>query len=607
MSDPKPRRKLAAILAADVVGFSKMMGENEDRTLKNLKACRSLTDESIISNHGRIFGSAGDSIIAEFASPVDAVIAATEFQRNLRLRNEGVSEENKMMFRVGLNLGDVIVEEDNLYGDGVNVASRLEALAEPGGITLSGKFHDEVSRKLDMSFVSTGDQEMKNIQNPIPTFKIELTEIENTGSGSDPEIKDSITKSVSENKTDSDSKPPAIAVLPFANMSGDSEQEFFVDGITEDIITNLSLWRNFPVISRSSSFTYKGKNQNLKHVSKELGARYIVEGSVRKGGNKIRITAQLIDAYEDHHLWSKKWDRNIDDVFEVQDEVSRSIAAQINPTLGNYERERIERSKPNNYSAWEYYMRSLKVFYEKSTKDREDKNLNEAREFCEKAIEKDPLFSLAYSMLAKINHSELIRFAKEDSDAILDEMFQNASKAAELDPQNPESSVMLSTYYFFKGDFTFSQNHAEKAVELNPSNPEAYMRLGLSMIHQGDYENSEEFVRKSIEIDPLDPKIVRRKIPYFFLYMGRNEFQKAFEVTKEILEHSPNAGLVKGFKASVMGFLDYGNEAKQALDEYLELRPNLKTREDFKKIFVPNSTLADTLIDGLIKAGWQPE
>ena len=166
---------------------------------------------------------------------------------------------------------------------------------------------------------------------------------------------------------------------------------------------------------------------------------------------------------------------------------------------------------------------------------------------------------------------------------------------------------MLSTYYFFKGDFTFSQNHAEKAVELNPSNPEAFMRLGLSMIHQGEYENSEEFVRKSIEIDPLDPKIVRRKIPYFFLYMGRNDFQKAFEITKEILEHSPNAGLVKGFKASVMGFLDYGNEAKQALDEYLELRPNLKTREDFKKIFVPNSALADTLIEGLIKAGWQPE
>ena len=188
MSNSKPRRKLAAILAADVVGFSKMMGENEDRTLKNLKACRSLTDESITTNHGRIFGSAGDSIIAEFASPVDAVVAATEFQRNLRLRNEGVSEDNRMMFRVGLNLGDVIVEDENLYGDGVNVAARLEALAEPGGISLSGKFHDEVSRKLDMSFVSTGEQDMKNIQNPVPTYKIELSEIEDIESKKNPEI-----------------------------------------------------------------------------------------------------------------------------------------------------------------------------------------------------------------------------------------------------------------------------------------------------------------------------------------------------------------------------------------------------------------------------------
>ena len=326
MSDSKPRRKLAAILAADVVGFSKMMGENEDRTLKNLKACRSLTDESIISNHGRIFGSAGDSIIAEFASPVDAVIAATEFQRNLSLRNEEVTEENKMMFRVGLNLGDVIVEGDNLYGDGVNVASRLEALAEPGGISLYGKFHDEVSRKLDMSFVSTGEQEMKNIQNPIPTFKIEITEIDNTEANSSPEIIDSISKSESDEKINSESKPPAIAVLPFTNMSGDPEQEFFVDGITEDIITNLSLWRTFPVISRNSSFTYRGQNQNLKHVANELGARYIVEGSVRKGGNRLRITVQLIDTSEDHHLWSEKWDRILEDVFDVQDEVSEAVA-----------------------------------------------------------------------------------------------------------------------------------------------------------------------------------------------------------------------------------------------------------------------------------------
>ena len=607
MSDSKPRRKLAAILAADVVSFSKMMGENEDRTLKNLKACRALTDESIILNHGRIFGSAGDSIIAEFASPVDAVIAATEFQKNLRLRNEGVSEENKMMFRVGLNLGDVIVEEDNLYGDGVNVASRLEALAEPGGITLSGKFHDEVSRKLDMSFVSTGDQEMKNIQNPIPTFKIELTELEKTESGSGPEIIDPISKSVSEDKTNSNSKPPAIAVLPFANMSGDSEQEFFVDGITEDIITNLSLWRNFPVISRNSSFTYKEKTQNLRAVSEELGARYIVEGSVRKGGNRIRITAQLIDAEEDHHLWSKKWDRSIDDIFEVQDEVSRSIAAQVNPTLGSYERERIERSKPTNFNAWEYYLRALQIFNERESNDFKDENLDKSRELSEKAIQLDPNFSLGYSMLAHICFWELIHFTRDDSEKTLSEMFENAKKASELDPQNPIAALMTSTYYFFKGNFIHARRYAEKAVELNPSSPDAQMRLAGTMIHTGDFVNSIEVLDKSIELNPLDPKLMDRKANYFFIYIGQKDYQKAYEIIEEVLEEIPNSGSYKGFKASVMGYLNKGNEAKKALDEYLKLRPNLKTRDDFKKIFVPNSYLADILIEGFIKAGWEPE
>ena len=609
MNDTKPRRKLAAILAADVVNFSMLMGENEDRTLKNLKACRTLTDDCITANHGRVFGSAGDSIIADFASPVDAIIAATEFQRSLRQRNEGVPEEDQMMFRVGLNLGDVIVEGENLYGDGVNVAARLEAVAEPGGISLSGKFHDEVCRKLDMIFVSTGEQEMKNIRTPIPTYKIEISDLIQWEGPSSNEGSSQINDLEERNNREEivENSIPAIAVLPFTNMSGDPEQDYFVDGITEDIITNLSLWRNFPVISRNSSFTYKGKSVNSKEVSEELGARYIVEGSVRKGGNRIRITAQLIDAHADHHLWSKKWDRNIDDIFEVQDEVSTSIAAQVIPTLGSHERERIERSKPSNFNAWEYCLRSLHMFNEKGSKDGEDKNLGKARELCEKALELDAGLSHAHVMLAKICWSELLRFTKEDSEKTLNDLFEHSKKAAELDPQNPVAAVMISTYYFFKGKFSQARKSAEKAVELNPSNPEAYMRLAQTMIHAGDYENSEEFVRKSLEIDPLGPDAVGRKIPYFFIYMGLKDYQKAYELIEEMLEDAPNTGYFKGFKASVMGHLNKGDEAKAALDDYLKLRPNLKTKEDYKKIFVPNSSLADVLIEGLVKAGWDPE
>ncbi len=607
MTDPKPRRKLAAILAADVVNFSAMMGENEDRTLKNLKACRALTDESITTNHGRIFGSAGDSIIAEFASPVDAVVAATEFQRNLKQRNDSVGEDDQMQFRIGLNLGDVIVEGENLYGDGVNVAARLEALAEPGGISLSGKFHEEVCRKLDITFVSTGEQEMKNIRSPVDTYKIEISTLDEMAASSDAEAPPAETAAVAAPAEAAESKPPAIAVLPFANMSGDPEQDFFVDGITEDIITNLSLWRNFPVISRNSSFTYKDKSVNLKEVAQELGVRYIVEGSVRKGGQRVRITAQLIDAEQDHHLWSQKWDRNLEDIFEVQDEVSTSIAAQVNPTLGSYEKERIEQSKPDNYSAWEYYLRSLQMFNERHSSDGEDRNLAESRRLCEKALELDPNFSLGYSMLSDICHWELMHFTRDNSDEILEEMLTLAKKAAELDPQNPAAVLMISSYYFFTGNFSQAAKYAEKSLELNPSSPDAYGRAAGAMIHVGEYEKPEEYLRKSVEINPIDPKLMDRKANYFFIYIGMQDYQKAYELIEEVIAELPHSGMYRGFKAAVMGYLEKGEEAREALDHYLALRPNLKTREDFKKIFVPNSALADILIEGLIKAGWEPE
>ena len=606
MSDSKPRRKLAAILAADVVGFSKMMGENEDRTLKNLKACRSLTDESIISNHGRIFGSAGDSIIAEFASPVDAVIAATEFQRNLSLRNEGITEENKMMFRVGLNLGDVIVEGDNLYGDGVNVASRLEALAEPGGISLSGKFHDEVSRKLDMSFVSTGEQEMKNIQNPIPTFKIEITEIDNSETNSSPEIKDSISKSESDEKINSESKPPAIAVLPFTNMSGDPEQEFFVDGITEDIITNLSLWRTFPVISRNSSFTYRGQNQNLKHVANELGARYIVEGSVRKGGNRLRITAQLIDASEDHHLWSEKWDRTLEDVFDVQDEVSEAVARRVAPSITGYEQNRLIRKRPENLTAWEEYLQGLRYYHDRHHTDYEDANLEKARKHFEKAVDLDSTLSDAHAFLAFCGTSELGQRLASDPKKVVDQILASASKSKSLDSENPLAYLSLAAGNFFQGELKASVVPAKRAVQLNPSHAISHFWLGLTQAHTGLYEEAESALLKAIELSPVDPELGTFFTGLFFANFGQNNYEKALEAIDNSLRLNPGRGNFMGFRASVLGELN-SSEAKEALERYLTLRPNLKKRDDYRSIFVPNSTLADPIIEGLIKAGWQPE
>ena len=590
MDENKPRRKLAAILAADVVGFSKMMGENEDRTLKNLKACRTITDESITSNHGRVFGSAGDSIIAEFASPVDAVVAATEFQRSLKQRNEEVEEENKMMFRVGLNLGDVIVEGDNLYGDGVNVAARLEALAEPGGISLSGKFHDEVCRKLDMNFVSTGEQEMKNIHNPVLTYKVEIKDL--------PEFRrDRANQSkgpeVSEQIEDSSSKPPAIAVLPFTNMSGDPEQEYFADGITEDIITNLSLWKTFPVISRNSSFTYKGKNTNLKEAAEELAVKYIVEGSVRKGGNKVRITAQLIDAMEDHHLWSKKWDRSLDDIFEVQDEVSSSIAALVSPAVKSIEETRVVKKPTTNMSAWDLYLRGLSAYNNKQASD-------EVKEFCFKSIELDSNLSDAYVLICNSLKQEIYgsygTLRGQQKEQKEEEFHKYSLKSYQLDPENPEALIVLSQSYNFKKDFDNRIEYMKKALDINPNHAEANYEYGLSLTTNKDFVEAKKYVLKGLELNPYQ----QRYYPPILCCVGLEEYEEAINYCNKSIEVDPNFTGAYGWKASMLAHLGRIDEAKQVLNIYTDLRPEIKSLSDYEK--VAPSVIKEILIEGLRKA-----
>ena len=607
MKKTTPRRKLAAILAADIVGFSKKMGENEDRTLHNLKACRAITDESIVTYHGRVFGSAGDSVIAEFASPVDAIVAAVEFQRNLRDRNNEVAQEDQMQFRVGLNLGDVIVEDDNLYGDGVNVAARLEPLAEPGGICVSGKFHDEVRRKLDLGFVSTGPQEMKNIEEPIHTFMVEI--------GSSSKVLEAFAVSASAESTPqatpapvaTKATVPAIAVLPFTNMGGDPEQEYFADGISEDIITNLSLWRTFPVISRNSSFTYRGQSHNLKQVAQDLGARYIVEGSVRKGGNRVRITAQLIDTDEDHHLWSEKWDRTLEDIFDVQDEVSEAIARRVAPSVTGHEQKRLTRKRPENLSAWEEYLQGLRCYYERQRTDYEDPGLTQARQHFENAIELDPTLSDAHAYLAIFGASHLVQRISKDPEKTLDEMLFHGRKAEALNPENPLALLGISIAHFFRGKHPAALDHAQRALQFNPSFALSHYWLGLAQVHSGEYQQGESSALKTLELSPADPDLSDFLGLLYFAFLGQGKYEEALEAIEKALLRDPDAGHHLGFRAAVLGHLERGPEAKAALDRYLTLRPNLKVRDDYRSIFVPNSALAEPIIEGLVKAGWEPE
>ena len=611
MTESVPRRKLAAILAADVVGFSHMMGENEDRTLRNLKVCRSFTDEAINRHHGRIFGSAGDSVIAEFASPVDAIVAAVAFQDSLRTHNDKVSPEDKMQFRVGLNLGDVIVEGDNLYGDGVNVAARLEANAEPGGISLSGKFHEEVYRKLDLRFVNTGDQEMKNIADPVPTYTVEmegaagiLEAFETTAAT---ELQLGLGAGVSSGSAiEAETRVPAIAVLPFANMSGDAEQAYFADGITEDIITNLSLWRTFPVISRNSSFAYRGQSLNLREVAAELGSRYIVEGSVRKGGNRVRITAQLIDAEEDHHLWSEKWDRTMEDIFDVQDEVSEAIARRVAPSVTGHEQNRLIRKHPENLSAWEEYLQGLRCYHERQRTDFEDAVLARARGHFEQAVVLDATLSDAHSHLAFCSFWELVHRITKDGKQTLNSMLEHAHRAQALNPEDPLALGGIASYNMFKGDHATSRDYARQAIGFNPSYALNYWRLSLAQAHYGEFREAESNALKTFELSPVDPELGDFYTGLFLSYLGLGEYEKAFEAMEKTIQHYPDRGSVLGIRAAILGHLERESEAKAALDRYLELRPNLKTRDDYRNSFLPNSVLADPIIDGLVKAGWSP-
>ncbi len=594
MAESSPRRKLAVILATDVVGYSTKMEENEDQTLNNLMVCRSIIDGLVEEYHGRIFNTAGDSVLVEFQSAVEAVICSSEFQNTIKERNNSVPEEEQIEFRIGINMGDVVIEGDNLYGEGVNVAARLEALAQPGGVCLAKNVHEIVNKKTDFQFHDLGEQTVKNTV----VHAVDVT-LDGTSQRKLPES--------TTGQQSSTEKPPAIAVLPFANMGGDPEQEYFADGITEDIITNLSLWRTFPVISRNSSFTFRGKSQNLKQVANELGARYIVEGSVRKGGNRVRITAQLIDAEEDHHLWSEKWDRTLEDIFDVQDEVSETIARRVAPSVRGHEQNRLTRRRPENLSAWEEHLQGLQCYHERQRKDYEDLGLAQARQHFEKAIELDPTLSDAHSYLAFCGIWEIIQRITKDSKQTLNSVLASARQAQVLNPENPVALGVMACYYLFLGDQAIARDFAKKAIGFNPSYAANYFFLAAIQAHYGEFQEAESSALKTIELSPVDPELGEFFIPLSYSYLGQCKYEEALEAVEKTLQQYPENGFSLGTRAAILGHLERGSEGKIALDRYLALRPNLNTRANFRSSFTPNSVLADPMIEGLIKAGWKPE
>jgi len=572
MTDQAPIRKLAAILVTDVVGFSKKMGEDENRTLRNLKACRVIIDDAIASNRGRIFGSAGDSVIAEFASPVDASSAAVEFQRNLRDRNAAVPPEDQMLFRVGLNLGDVIVEGDNLFGDGINVAARLEPLAEPGGILVSGKFHEEVRRKLDLGFVDKGSREMKNIEEPVPTFKVLLGhEGEEAPADASAAKPADPSPASSPNAAEADAKVPVIAVLPFDNMSGDPEQEYFVDGITEDIISVISRYRWLSVIARNSTFVYKGKAVDVREVAEALKVEYVLEGSVRKAGARVRITAQLIEANSGSHLWTERYDRNLDDIFALQDEITETIAASIEPELARSERQRARRKTAGNMGAWDLFQQAQWHMYQFSKE-----NVETAITLYQQAIARDEEFATAQAGLSVGYLIMVLSNFTDDPKHCIEKAVTHAERAVVLDDQDPFAHYALGRAAAFSHQPEKSDQELKRAIALNPSYAHAYHGLAQAyLMANGDGEAALELINNAIRLSPNDPLLwAFENIKAWVLSNLLERDEEALEWAKKAASH-PNA-VFQAFAglAAISALLGKQAEAEAALAKTLEMNPS---------------------------------
>jgi TolB-like protein/class 3 adenylate cyclase/Flp pilus assembly protein TadD len=482
-------RRLAAILCADVVGYSRLMEADEEATIRALSACREIIDKLVANHHGRVFGSAGDSVIAEFASPVEAVGCAADIQWELEKRNADLPEDSQMHLRIGVNLGDVVVEGDNLLGDGVNVAARLQALADPGGINLSGTVFDQVEGKHDFTFDDLGAQQVKNIAKPVRVYRVGIGK---TGSTADARA----------SKTLPLPDKPSIAVLPFTNMSGDPEQEYFVDGMTEDLITDLSKISGMFVVARNSSFSFKGVSTDIRTVGRELGVRYVLEGSVRKAADRVRITAQLIDAANGKHLWAERYDRKLEDIFELQDEITATIVGTLEPELGVAELIRSQEKSIDSLDAWDCYLRARWHAQDGESKD----TLLECVRLCRQAIAINPEMACAYSQLAVVHTASVAFGYTDDRTRAIERAFEAAQQAVRLDNKDALAHTALGRVYDFRGQFEDAVREHKIALELNPNSSITHLFLASTYNHGGYPAMALPAAERAYRLSPRDPR-----------------------------------------------------------------------------------------------------
>jgi TolB-like protein/class 3 adenylate cyclase len=579
-------RRLAAILAADVAGYSRLMGIDEEGTLAALNAHRrELIDPLITQHQGRIVKTMGDGLLMEFASIVDAVRCAVVMQQGMESRNANVDESRRIRFRIGINVGDVIVEGDDIFGDGVNVAARLEALAEPGQTCVSATVREHVAEKLPIGFADLGEHTVKNIARPVHVYRIE-TRIEPP----------SANKAESEHAMLALPDRPSIAVLPFTNLSGDPEQDYLADGMVEDIITGLSRIKWLFVIARNSSFAYKGKTVSVKQVGRELGVRYVLEGSVRKATNRVRITGQLIEAETDRHIWADRYDRTLDDVFAIQDELTMSVVAAIEPSLRLAEIERVKRKRPDSLDAYDLVLRAMPLVYTAMPE-----GATKALPLLENALKMEPDYALAHAFAAWAHE---VIFARGGT---LDENRRGATHHAyKAIAHGRDDAIALSLGGFVLGlvahDRRAAQQAFEAALALSPSCALTYVLGSIVMVYDGNAEKGIEWGERSLRLSPFDPMSYG---PLFAIALGRLQlgaYEAAADAAHKVVQANPYWSPAHVVLAATQAKLGRMDTAKAAAKHVLELQPGF-TITELCSSFDLAPALAVPLSEALREAG----
>lgn len=577
-------RRLSAILSADAQGYSRLMGEDEIATIRTLAAYREVMSTLIQRYRGRVIDSPGDNLLAEFASVFDAVQCAVEIQRELQKRNEELSLSRRMAFRIGVNLGDVIVEGERIYGDGVNIAARLESLATGGGICISGVVYEQIETKLPLTYADLGEQSVKNIARPVRVFRVLLESGEAVAMADNREH-------VSLPFPDK----PSIAVLPFLNLSGDPEQEYFSDGMTEDLITDLSKLSGLFVISRNSVFLYKGKAVRPEQVSQELGVRYVLEGSVRKVGNRVRITAQLIDATTGYHLWAERYDRELQDIFAVQDEVTQKIVAALEVKLSAGEQERVKRPPTTNLEAYDCFLRGLEYYSQRTQESN-----GHARQMFERATQLDPHFAAAYAVLGLTYLAE-IAFQWDQSPQVIDKLLSLAQQAVRLDDSQPIAHEALAYAYLGKKQHNQAIVAAERAVALDPNSADAYQTLGDILSFAGRPEEAVTLIEKAMRLNPRYTASYLWSLGQAYRLVGRAE--EAIGALQRAVLRNPDH--ITAHVMLAVAFMEVGREpeARAEVGEILRINPRFSLTVAKARMPYQDPAALDRVISKLQQAG----